>query len=182
MLRFSCSEEIPWTSTRNGLEVWLEWSVTQRWEPWKTCRVPKMFLLHEEEMRPEAELIGRQDLPVNELKLSLWGKSAARDDDRIPARAGRCVWSFEHKQALQSEASEVLAQLVLSWDRCTWGRVWMGHCEGRREPTSNPDSTQGQLWGPLHLTHQKDISMRDQPGKTTEEAGNPLTAKQIGTP
>ncbi|KAM7325705.1 hypothetical protein ACRRTK_015958 [Alexandromys fortis] len=26
MLRLSCSEEIPWNSTRNGLEVWLEWS------------------------------------------------------------------------------------------------------------------------------------------------------------
>lgn len=72
-----------------------------------------MFLVHEEEMRPEAELIGRHDLPANELKLRLWAKSA-RDDGRIPARAGTCVWSFEHKQALQSEASEDLAQLVLS--------------------------------------------------------------------
>lgn len=117
--------------------------VIQRWEPWKTCQVPKMFLLHEEEMRPEAELIGRQDLPANELKLSLWGKSAARDDDRIPARAGRCVWSFEQKQALQSEAREVLAQLVLSWDRCTWGRGLVGSMWRKertyQKPRLNPE-------------------------------------------
>lgn len=117
--------------------------ITQRWEPWKTCQVPKMFLLHEEEMRPEAELIGRQDLPANELKLSLWGKSAARDDDRIPARAGRCVWSFEHKQALQSQAREVLAQLVLSWDRCTWGRGLVGSMWRKertyQKPRLNPE-------------------------------------------
>lgn len=62
-------------------------------------------MAYEEERKPEAELIDMLDLPMNKLKLGLWGTSAARDDSKIPGRAERCVWSFEHNHALEREIS-----------------------------------------------------------------------------